>query len=345
MKGYSLDQAMSKGKSNNLNLLRFIAALAVIFSHSYPLSLGAANNDFMTAFSNGKLGIGGIAVGVFFLSSGLLVSKSIERKHDTKKYFKARCLRIFPPLIAVVLISVFIIGPIFTELSLFDYLFNPKTYLYLLNALLIPIHSLPGVFTNNIYGAVVNGALWTLPLEFICYIALFFCFQLKILNKKSMKYTLPLCVIGFILCFYTTIPVFTMMKQYLQPVFIFYIGMVAYVYRDKIILNGKLAGLLSLVWLALIYTGSAEIAMVFIFPYIILTIVYSVNQCSGKVSSLGNYSYGIYLCGFPIQQMIVYLFSGEMEAIINFVIAAPIAFLIGIIIYQLIEKPILHKPS
>lgn len=343
MHSNSLGNAMSKGKSKNLNFLRWVAAIAVIISHSYPLSLGKSSFDFMTSFSDGKLGLGGIAVGVFFLSSGLLVSKSVEKNNNTKKYFKARCLRIFPPLLLIVFVTVFFVGPLFTDFSIFEYFLNPKTYTYLLNGILIPVHSLPGVFVENIYGSTVNGALWTLPVEFICYIALFVCYKLGLMKKTSMKFTLPILFLGFVLFFYTDIPIVLLIRNFLQPVFIFYIGMLFYVYRDDIILNKKIAFVLGIAWILLVYFGFSELAMIFIFPYIIITIIYSEKQCSEKLSLLGNYSYGIYLCGFPIQQIVVYFFDGKMQPIMNSLLSIPIAVLIGFIVYHVVEKPLLHK--
>lgn len=342
MRSYTLDNAMSKGRSYNLNFLRFIAALVVIISHAYPLSLGIDHSDFMTSFSNNKLGLGGIAVGVFFFSSGLLVSKSVENKNTIKKYFEARCLRIFPPLILIVLLSIFLLGPIFTNLSLYEYFVNPNTYLYIRNAILLPFHNLPGVFDGNIYGSVVNGALWTLPVEFLCYIGLFICYKLNLMNKKIMKYTIPLFVIVMILCFYSEFLIFITIRQFVQPVFIFYVGMLCYVYRDKITLNKVVALMFCGLWIVLVYLNLSEIAMIVIFPYIILTFIYSDKQCSKSLSRLGDYSYGIYLCGFPVQQIIVNLNNGHMSAVLNYLIAIPIACVIGIVIYNIAEKPFLQ---
>lgn len=336
-----LNEAMDNGRSKNLNFLRFIAAIMVIISHAYPLSLGSEFGDPIVTFTGGNLGMGGIAVGVFFLSSGLLVSKSIERNSNGFQYFKARCKRIFPPLIVVVLITIFGLGLFVTNDSLKTYLLNSNTYLYLFNAVLIPIHNLPGVFLDNIYGSVINGALWTLPIEFACYIALFFCFKLNILNKKNMKYTIPLAILGFVIVYYSQIPIFNLVGPYILPVFIFYMGMLIYVYRKNIVLSNLYAIGFFIIYLVLMSIGFAQVAMVFCFPYLILVIIFNKKQCSNSLSKLGDYSYSIYLCGFPIQQMLVHLNGGRMGVIENATISILLAVIVGYALYLFVEKPFL----
>lgn len=339
MKTYTLNEALKTKKSKNLSFIKFLAALAVIISHAYPISQGKEFGDVLISFSKGHLGIGGVAVGVFFFSSGLLVSKSIEKSENLKQFLKKRCLKIFPPLIFTVILTVFLLGPIFTNMTISDYFTDLATYKYLLNAILIPIHSLPGVFENNIYGNVINGALWTLPIEFICYIALMFCYKLGLLRKKIL-FTFPISLIFFYLLYYSNIPIFSSISIYTLPIFIYYMGMLYYVFRDKIILNKLLAVFLIIVWSGFVYFGFAEIAMFLIFPYIFSVIVFNKKQCSEKLSELGNLSYGIYLCGFPIQQIVVCLFGGKMDVYFNMAISVVLAVVLGFVIYRICEQKI-----
>ncbi|WP_365936223.1 acyltransferase family protein [uncultured Traorella sp.] len=233
--------------------------------------------------------------------------------------------------------TVFLLGPFFTNMSIIDYITDLATYKYLLNAILIPIHSLPGVFENNIYGNVINGALWTLPIEFICYIALMICYKLKLLNKNIL-YTFPISLIFFYLFYYSNIQLFSSLSIYTLPIFIYYMGMLYYVFKDKIILNNGLAAFLVVIWFGLVYFGFAEIAMFIIFPYIISVIVFNKKQCNRKLSELGNFSYGIYLCGFPIQQIMVYLFGGKMNVYINMIVSIVLAIIVGYFIYFISEQ-------
>ncbi|WNZ98039.1 acyltransferase [Streptococcus iniae] len=93
----NLAEQVSK-KSQNLNLIRFICALFVIICHAYPLSLGRKHLDPLASLSGNTLTFGNLAVAVFFIASGFLIYRSIERRPNFNNYLKARLIRIFPPL-------------------------------------------------------------------------------------------------------------------------------------------------------------------------------------------------------------------------------------------------------
>ena len=322
-------------KSQNLNILKFFAACAVIASHSYPLSQGSKCKDFLIYVSKGSLGLGGLAVAVFFISSGYLVSKSIEKKNNTYDYLKARIMRIIPPLAFTVIITILVCGLFFSTFAFVDYLFNVKILKYCLNIFLIPVHELPGVFESNIYGNVVNGALWTLPIEFVCYVLLLVVYKMNLLNKKSYTILTPLVIISFVCINIINVPLFQVIKPYIQPIYIFYAGTFYYVYRDKIKINKNNFIISILIFVVLLFASLGNVATIFVFPYIILSFCF--KQCSEKIARVGNISYGMYLCGFPIQQMIVSSFGGSMNIYLNMVISIVLSIIVGYCIYYVAE--------
>ena len=81
-------------------------------------------------------------------------------------------MRVYPGLLVVLLLTVLVLGPAFTTLSLGAYFSDRGTLLYLPRNLTLKWlqYDLPGVFLNNPYPAAVNGSLWTLFYEaFVCY--------------------------------------------------------------------------------------------------------------------------------------------------------------------------------
>ena len=116
----SLD-AVSRGRANNLNAIRLLAATLVIASHSFALRFGTRRFDYepLLVFTRGMLSIGGLAVG-FFLYGGFLIARSAEAHPTAKDFFKRRIARIFPELIAVVLLCAFVLGYILSRLSVAD---------------------------------------------------------------------------------------------------------------------------------------------------------------------------------------------------------------------------------
>ena len=156
----------SQGRDNNFNLIRIIAALAVLVTHSFAVAIGSGDAEPF----RGSLGMtmGSIAVDVFFITSGFLVTSSLLNRQSTIEFVWARVLRIFPALLAMLLLTVFALGVFLTSLPISAYFSLPMTYIYLAkNATLLMgvAYNLPGVFDSNPYKSAVNGSLWTMPHE------------------------------------------------------------------------------------------------------------------------------------------------------------------------------------
>lgn len=329
-----------QGRDNNLNIIRFIAAILVIYCHSFPFTYGQGHGDWLADFTRGQINLGGIAVSVFFFYGGFLICKSLDRLQNGKKFFVARIKRIFPPLIVVVIASAFIMGPILTTLSLKEYFTDIGTYKYLLNAILLPVHTLPGVFENNVYGAAVNGSLWTLPIEFLCYIFCYVFWKMGLMNDKKAKYTIPFGVIFLVIASLILSKYSPLLAESLRPAMLFYIGMLTYIYRDKLYLDGRIAIVLFVIFIVGMFTPFLNVFIYMTLPYILLYIGYGMKY---KLSNFGKnmeISYGMYLCGAPIQQMLVLFFGTGMSQIANAFVASIIAMIAGVILCITVEKPI-----
>lgn len=130
-----------KNRENNFTLLRLLAALAVMYGHSYVLSLGTAGGE--DPISNllirywGK-SLPALAVDLFFVTSGFLVTASYVQRNNLFAFVEARMLRIYPGLIVAVLFCVFIVGVFVTTESAANYFSSPSTWSYLKhNAVLV----------------------------------------------------------------------------------------------------------------------------------------------------------------------------------------------------------------
>jgi hypothetical protein len=146
-------------KHNNFDLVRLIAAVTVLVSHAYPMSASTRPEIFDRIFGYGDGG--SAAVAVFFVLSGFLIARSVERS-TTTRFFEARILRIVPALLAVSVFEAFVIGPIFFNGPMPSYW--PEAWEHLLNARVFGLRGdLPGVLASNPIPNYVNGSLWTLP--------------------------------------------------------------------------------------------------------------------------------------------------------------------------------------
>ena len=331
---------ITAGRNNNLNLIRFIAAILVIYSHSYPIGTGTDAGEPLMRVSGGQIGFGSLAVCVFFVFGGFLICKSMLRVRDEKTYFKARCIRIFPPLIFVAVCSAFLLGPFYTNLPLGEYFTSAGTYRYLLNGCMVLQHNLPGVFENNIYAGVVNGALWTLPVEFLCYIMCYVMYRLRLLERKNLKYTIVIFAVGCVGVQILSERGIPMVGSMIRPTVMFFIGMLYYLYQDKIKMSWK-AALLAAVGLV-VSTGVGVLGyMIYVFlPYLLFYLGYATKKKFAGFGKKREISYGIYLAGFPIQQMICAQFGGQMMPLVNAVLAIPLAILAGWLIWLCVENPL-----
>ncbi len=331
--------------STNVNFIKFIAAVMVILSHSFPLASGTMDNEWFNIITNGQYTMGGVAVCVFFFYSGLLVSKSLEKSTSAKQYFMKRVIRIIPPLAAVVILSTFIMGPIVTTLPIYRYFVDPRTYLYLLNSILILVHDLPGVFENNSYLSTVNGSLWTLPVEAVCYVACFLLFKLKLHKKLPMKILLVLSILFDILFLILSKQMsLGMIYSMVLPVLMFFAGIFYYIFRDSIKMDYRFLIIAILVIIISNFSGTLLLGLYLGFPYILAYTGFCCKRIPELLGNLGKISYGIYLCAFPIQQCLVWSFGGTMNIYGNMLMTLPLSMIVGWFLYEFMEKRLLtHK--
>ena len=180
-------------KLNSFDWLRLLAAAMVIHHHVYPLSGRTAPSFFFADY-------GALGVGIFFVISGYLVSGSLARSATLGDYIKKRLLRIEPGLIVSLLVTALALGATVTTLPLAQYLTSPQLWLYVAkNTLLYPVeYTLPGVFAANPFPAVVNGSLWTLRLEFSCYLALAALAAVKLLRPRVVTVLVLIAAAGLV---------------------------------------------------------------------------------------------------------------------------------------------------
>ncbi|HOB46686.1 MAG TPA: acyltransferase family protein, partial [Zoogloea sp.] len=102
---------LAQGKDNNFNLIRILAAYAVLIHHAFPLALGPK----VVVPLEGSVGIsaGAVAVDVFFITSGFLVTASLLARQSTVEFVWARVLRVFPALFVMLVLTVFGLGLFF----------------------------------------------------------------------------------------------------------------------------------------------------------------------------------------------------------------------------------------
>lgn len=327
-------------RDNNFTTIRIFLAWAVLYGHSYVAQPFPGIQDPLNAMFQGSVWIGAIAVNGFFAISGFLVAASLVRR-GVVDYMISRALRIFPALIICVFVSVFIIGPLFTTLSLSDYFSHPKTWDYLGNALgvLTMEWKLPGVFTENARPAI-NGSLWTLTVETRCYLLLGALTFLGFRVGKSAGNALLLVMFAVGIISFETIPLVGVNPRWARPALYFIIGVFLYLNRDRVYLDYRVA----LAAAVLGFLSFGETWFQWVFPpaliYLIFYFAYATKPLSTD-AAVGDISYGIYIYAWPVQQIVAQSFPGQTPYF-NTVTASIIVVILAWLSWHGIEKRMLN---
>lgn len=327
-------------KENNYDILRFIAACLVIISHAYPLS--GHMGEFFVLFTKGQQSLGDVAVAIFFVISGFLISQSYDRSNNIIHFIAARILRIYPALIVSILFGALLIGPLVTTLGMREYFSSRETYSYLKAMLLFPMQwNLPGVFE---YGSdrntSINGSLWTIPFEVLCYAVVAIIGILKLNKRRNFILFL------FCLSFYTLIylrPYIMGTPKVYWPSFIdlfpfFAAGMIMYYYREKIMISSWYASISFFLLLLSSQFGGFKFVLLFSGTYLIMYFVYHPKIKLHGFSKFGDFSYGLYIYAFPVQQTVTYFFNSKLSPWLNLAISLPITLALAFLSWHIIEK-------
>ena len=78
----------TSGRANNFDFLRFVPAVAVIFSHSFALLRRDNENEPLMRLTGGQITAGALAVAGFFILSGFLSTKSRLRSPSLGNYLR-----------------------------------------------------------------------------------------------------------------------------------------------------------------------------------------------------------------------------------------------------------------
>jgi peptidoglycan/LPS O-acetylase OafA/YrhL len=332
--------AETKNRPSGFDYMRLILALGVIWSHS-----GLLTNDWgniSPLFAHISAPFVAFLLPMFFALSGFLVSGSLERSNTLVTFLGLRVFRIMPALTVEVFLSALVLGPLLTTMPLQHYYSSPKFRLYFLNVLGDIHYNLPGVFSSNPV-TVVNGQLWTVPWELVCYIALAI---LAITGAFRKRRWLVLSLVGV----YVVQIGLDIIKTNRSPwivggsslVISFVAGLVLFRFRERVSWSGPLCLIMAGFSLLLFNIPHglrfAAVPSAYVTVYLGL-----LNPPRNKLFLSGDYSYGLYLYGFPIQQAIVAIGPNLRHWYLNFLLSVPCAMLVAVGSWWLVEKPVLNQ--
>ncbi|MEL6688204.1 MAG: acyltransferase [Pseudomonadota bacterium] len=332
------------GHDNFFTPLRLFFALLVVVGHAFAVSYGNAEQEPTVLFD---YSFSYLAVNLFFIASGFLVTGSMLYRGDTPGFLAARILRIYPALIIHVLFILFIIGPIATLVPISDYLTSLSVWLAPFKVLTFIDTDLilPGVFATN-GEPHASAPLWTLRYEVLCYIGTVLCFSMGFMRKRWMllaQFILPsiLWIVGQGQGWFDPLPASA--ENLCRFMIAYGLGATLFAYRDRI----------RFTWPALIIpfialfifqdTPVSEIAMNGLMAVIVMGLAYARMPKLDGLKSLSDISYGIYIYHWGVMQMIIHWIPG-LGVFELFALAIGPTVLLAWLSWTYIEKPMLrHK--
>lgn len=334
------------GRSSGFDYLRVGLAIAVVLWHAFPISYGRQVEVFVLGGSLRPI-IASI-LPAFFALSGFLVAGSLERSSSLLRFIALRIIRIGPALGVEVFLSALVLGPWLTTIAWADYFADRAFWSYFLNVLGVIHFTLPGLFASNPVANIVNGQLWTIPYELECYAALagiaavgFFRRSHLMLGAVAGLQILLITRALWPIANAADVPELGGIFSGRLLVMSFLWGVVLFRLRAKIPYRGWLAAGLGAVAVALML---APLGDVFASPLIAYVTMYVglQNPRRTAIVSLGDFSYGIFLYGFVVQQFVASLGTWTHHWYVNAGLALPLVTLFAAFSWYCVEKPALR---
>ena len=333
-------------RQNNFGFLRLLFATLVIVSHSAEIIDGNRSREPLTNLF-GSLTFGELSVDGFFVISGYLVANSYAASASVLKYLSKRVCRIYPGYLVAYFVCIFVVGP-FVGVA-FDAMGFKDLVRIFYNALLLRNISLPG-FIGLPY-QVLNGSLWTILIEFRCYLFVVLFAAIGLYRKKWLFAALT---VGLLVATEAKLhPQFPEPLNWLaggdvynliRLLGMFCIGTLFYLFGKSIPYSGKLAlaaagGLI--IFLSLSFV--AESAFAVLGGYLIFwTALHLESSTLRRINGRDDISYGVYLYAWPVQSALVYFchISSPWELTL---LTIPIVYAIGFASWRLVERRFLTR--
>lgn len=335
--------AIRDGHDNFFTPLRLIFASLVVIGHAFPIGLAQVGTEphviYHFTFSY-------LAVNLFFIASGFLVTKSMVYRGDTPSFISARVLRIMPALIVHVLFLMIIIGPLATNLPLKEFFSHPDWYLQPLKVLSFYQTDMvmPGAFSTNgeQFG---SGALWTLRYEVIAYIGTLAVFSLGLLRKKWMvllQFILPAIawIAGQQLGLFERLP--ATIESLCRFGVAYGLGAAIYAYSDRLNFSWIALAVLTVASFILRETPIIEVIINLILAWIIFRVAYAKAPKLEWLQRIPDLSYGIYIYHWGVMQLLFY-WMPHLSVIELIALAFPVTVGLSALSWYIVEKPALKS--
>jgi peptidoglycan/LPS O-acetylase OafA/YrhL len=305
-------------RANSVGFLRLLLASLVLVDHSYPLG-GFGLHPLMAATA-GQEGLGGLAVAGFFVLSGFLIARSAQRS-SLPRYLWHRCLRIFPAYAVCLIVTAFGFAALVWHHehgAMTGFLTtypqdSPTRYVWMNVKLTMNQYGIDGLlgrtpFAQSGPSQAFDGSLWTLIYEFKYYLLLGALAVGGVLNRARALVVAILVAVMLVVVLENAgvpgvgayAPALGHDVQFARLGMFFLLGSCAYLYSGRIPLDDRLGLFSAFVVYYTLHKGGFLIVGAMAFAYLLLWL--AVRLPLQRVGVKRDFSYGLYIYGFPVQQ-------------------------------------------
>jgi peptidoglycan/LPS O-acetylase OafA/YrhL len=341
-------------KANSFGFMRLVLASTVVFQHA--LALTAHESETRFGFLRGA-DLGTVGVAGFFAVSGFLLMGSANRL-GSKDFFRHRLFRLLPGLWFALIVVSFVLVPFAAYVSINSvsfYFFQGDGSSFdfaLSNSLLFVLQdSIGTVFSENPYPLAVNGALWTLAPEFICYMGLLL---IAVSTKRRTRFQLPLLsfalAVGSLLWTIAEVSTTWAVKDIVSPALILGIAFTTGAIIAQLLERYPRRPPMIPTFVALVIwisVGAGGPISVILLSVLVVSLGLAItNQSLTKIGRNTDLSYGIYLFHFPVIQTVISATAISWSLMLSIALLPAIAIAVSsalaFVSWKTIEKPAIH---
>ncbi|MCA0436940.1 MAG: acyltransferase [Austwickia sp.] len=347
---------------NAFGLLRLVMAALVIVSHGFPI--GGFGEDPMYGWFREQTDLGGVAVLGFFAISGYLITRS-GSSSAVVPFLWRRALRILPAFWVVLVVVAGIFGPISyaaTYGRLDGYWTmdggGPLAYVTRNSGVLITEYGIKGVFVGSPYGAgagvdVVNGSLWSLFFEVLCYLGVAAAIVLGLLRGRRRFVVAALTVtLALLLVLQPVVPIFGRVVDVLtlgaagpDLYLAFACGGMAALFPSRVRWQTWLAVVAGAVTLGTLLLGGFKGLGTVALSYGVLAAAHLLPAWARRIGAVNDVSYGIYIYAWPVAMLLEQCGFARAGYLPYLAATAVLTLALAVGSWVLVERPAMRLKS
>ena len=191
----------------------------------------------------------------------------------------------------------------------------------------------------------MNGSLWTLTPEVRMYTLLllvWLCASFAGLRRTKILRFAVIIITIISGAWYLFHGRFEPHENNPRLIFMFFTGSSFYLLRERIAIERSVLLLfISAIVISLIQRSAFFVVLNLLLPYILFCAAYDFGGAIRAFNRIGDYSYGIYIYAFPVQQALASIIHGISIALM-FGLSAIITVILAVLSWHLLEKRMLR---